>query len=138
MRVWILENVPDYEQGTRLGVFGSPDRAWDRLYEELDRQVYVLPSFSVEAHQRCDAGKDDVRLEIVHYSDDRLRLVGLYVEETGYPDLTATEAREFQEVAALVAQHATHVSGFAKTTLLPWDVRRTDDLTAHWRFVKSG
>lgn len=137
MRVWILEDQPDYESTTRLGVFTSPHGAWDAMFTRLDDHVFALPSFELHAVQVCRQPEDDVTLDVVHYSNDRVRLVGAYVKGTGDPALTVTEGREFQEVAALISQHARKIESFERTEVIQWDVRRTTDPTAVWRFVKK-
>lgn len=139
MRVWMIELTADYEQGTRHGIFTSPQAAWGAFFDLLDSTVMTLPSFTIEMKQPNGPGAEDVYLDVVHYVNDRLRLIGAYVKGTGNPHLTSTERRELQDVGALVAQHATKIEDFDKTIVQEYDVRRTgeDALTCVWRFVKN-
>lgn len=138
MRVWIIEDQPDYEPGTRRGVYTSPHAAWGDLFEILDDHILQLPSFTLEAVQPDGPSEDDASIDLVHYSNDRLRLVGVYVKGTGDAALTAQEKIQLQEVAALISQQARNIDDFERTEVVQWDVRRTEKPTAVWRFVKQG
>lgn len=137
MRVWIIETLPDYEQGNREGMFTSPHAAWGPLFETLDDRVFPLTSFEIRAWQHTSHDEKDIVLDFVYNSNDRVRLIGAYVKGTGSPKSTSAEVQELQEVAAIAAKHAIDIEDFAKTTVLPWDVRRTDQPTVVWRFAKS-
>lgn len=137
MRVWIIESTPDYEQSTRHGIFGSPHAAWDTLFGLLDGDVFTQHRFTLEVQQLQDPGQADVTLDFVCNSNDRLRLSGEYVKGTGDPALTAREAQEFQEVAALASGHARKIEGFTRGIGLEWDVRRVNELTCIWNFAKE-
>lgn len=137
MRIWLIEELPDYEQGTRKGAYTSPHAAWGDFFEIMDDHILQMPTFTLEASQPQDPTEDDIYLDLVYNSNDRLRLIGVYVKGTGSTRLTAAELIQFQEVASLISQQARKIDDYERTEVVQWDVRRKESPTAVWRFVKQ-
>jgi hypothetical protein len=117
MRVWILETTPDYEQGTRHGVYASALAAWDDLFTLADAQVFPLWKFDMyvggDEEEQGDARAILVRL--TYNSNDQITLRGEYVKGSaagGGVAPTLGDWRDLQQVAGLLRQHAVQVVGF--------------------------
>jgi hypothetical protein len=137
MRVWILENVPDYEQGTRRGMFASANIAWDTLFTEVDRHVFTqVDEFHVRLFtEDSDRGeKADVGVEVVYRTNDKVKLTAVYVEGTGNPTPTLADWRDLQQVSSLLMQHAVQEARFTRVSEYQdgnkpagvWRLRRED------------
>lgn len=101
MRIWILENVPDYEQATRIGVYISPVAAWDALYEQVNHHVLHQDKCTVRvaAEVRPD-NQDlaDVFVKISYSTGDTIELTGVFVEGSNAPVPPLSEWRDLTEV----------------------------------------
>lgn len=119
MRIWMVENTPDYEQGTRHGVFDSPLRAWETLFTVVDDHVFPLDEFHVRLlteEARTQPEKADVILRVDYRSGDAVTLTSVYVEGTGNPAPTLAEWRDLQQVGSLLMQHAVQERGFVRVS----------------------
>ncbi len=119
MRVWIVENTPDYEQGTRHGIFPTPVAAWDELFTVVDDHVFPLDEFHVRLLSEEDRAKPeeaDVILRVDYRSGDAVTLTGVYVKGTGNPAPTLAEWRDLQQVGSLLMQHAVQERGFTRVS----------------------
>ena len=136
MRVWLLEETPDWEQATRHGIYTSPEAAWADLHELLEG-VYRQDRFEVEVVQPTASDGDlPAHLDFVKGTNDRLTLTGVYVKGTGDPRLSTKEQRQFQEVAALACREASQKHDFVKTENIRWNIHRPHEglLTAHYSY----
>lgn len=138
MRVWILENVPEYEQGTRHGVYSSPVVAWDHLLEVV--QANILRSFSVDTFEMyvgADQSVDPKDLNrgivlVVSYRyGDQIVLTGEHVTGSSGGAPTLGEWRDLQQVAGLLRAYATEHSGFRMIT------GKNEPGTGRWTFKKD-
>lgn len=136
MRVWVLEMTPDYEQGTRYGVYNTPIRSWDDLFKLAERDVYTKDEFQVAMFtEDGDRGeKADVGVK-VSVRNDEITLTGVYVEGTGAAAPTLAQWRDIQQVGSLLMQHAVQERGFTRVAEVQdegkpvgiWKLRKEDD-----------
>lgn len=117
MRVWILENTPDYEQGTRVGVYTSPLAAWDDLFTQADDHVFPLWNFDlyVGADEQEEGDTRAILVRLKYNSGDEITLRGEYVKGSaagGGVAPTVGDWRDLQQVAGLLRAHAVQVVGF--------------------------
>lgn len=137
MRVWIVENTPDYEQGTRHGVFPSPISAWDELFTVVDGHVFPLDEFHVrllsKEEDRMKPEEANVILRVDYRSGDAVTLTGVYVKGTGNPAPTLAEWRDLQQVGQLLMQHAVQEVGFTRVS----EYQEADRPAGVWRLRKE-
>lgn len=135
MRVWILENTPDYEQGTRVGVYSTPLTAWDDLFTQVDDHVFPLWSFELYVGGDEQDPKGDHRAILVRFrynSGDEVTLRGEHVRGTEGKAPTVDEWRDLQQVAGLLRQHAVQIVGFRLQGEHPNHLA-----TGSWSFAKE-
>lgn len=142
MRVWILENVPDYEQGTRHGVYTSPVAAWDDLFSLVERNVFDATRGEFKLYVGADQSapdqsdpKRDILVMIRYNVGDEIHLSGAHVKGSDGDTPTLSDWRDLQQVAGLLRQHATQQAGFHCSDRWPnhlatgsWTFRRDEDL----------
>lgn len=141
MRVWILEDVPEYETSTRYGVYTSPVVAWDDLFTAVENNVFKgsVDDFTlyVGADQSAvdqNDPKRDILVMVRYRSGDEIHLSGASVTGShiaGAP--TLSEWRDLQQVAGLLRQCAVQ-AGFRcsddpvnKLSTGSWTFRREED-----------
>ena len=140
MRVWLLEDQPEYESTTRHGVYADPGRAWDDLLALMDRYVFHVAhrghfELYVGADPDADRPSDPDRailLRVRYDGHDEIRLVGEHVRGAD-ANLAPTleDWRGLQQVGTLLAEHATEVADFRTG-------ERGDPLpTGTWQFYRN-
>lgn len=140
MRVWILEDTPDYEQTTRHGIFSSPVVAWDELFNLVNKSVFEGTNDApIKIYVGADARADindptrPVVLVVEYARGDQIILSGEAVKGTNASAPTLSEWRDLQQVAGLLRSHAVQVAGYESADETPnrlatgwWSFRKTD------------
>lgn len=134
MRIWLLETVPDYEQGTRHGVYDTAVRAWGDLFTQVERYVFDKDEFEVRLFSEDgDRGeKADIGLRVINRNDE-IVLTSVYVEGTGSPTPTLAEWRDLQQVGSLLMQHAVQEGHFTRVA----EVQEEGQPVGIWKFRKE-
>lgn len=141
MRIWILEDVPDYEQGTRHGVYTSPVAAWDDLFTQVERNVFEYTNREFTLYVGADQSavdqndsKRDILVMIRYNTGDEIHLSGVHVNGTDGDAPSLSDWRDLQQVAGLLRQHAVKEAGFTLSDPWPnhlatgsWNFRREND-----------
>ena len=135
MRVWIVDNTPDYEQATRVGVYSSPVVAWDDMFKEIDAHVFQSrDEFMVKLTADTQLGElADIAIEVHYNSGDTITLTGVYVTGTGNPMPTLADWRDLQQVGVLIMRHAVEQAGFVNAS----EFRDERGPVGQWRLRKE-
>lgn len=136
MRVWILEDTPEYEQATRVGVYVSALAAWDDLFTQVNDRVFSLWKFDmyVGGDENEQGDTRAILVRVRYNSGDEVTLRGEYVKGSaagGGVAPTVGDWRDLQQVAGLLRQHAVQVVGFR-----PEEEHPNHLATGSWSFAK--
>lgn len=139
MRIWILEDTPEYEQSTFHGAYDTPGHAWDDLFGQVQRKVFEAHvddlTMYVGADPMDDAqdGTRAVLLNVRYRNSDEITLTGVQVKGTTVGAPTLGEWRDLQQVAGLLRMHAVNSAGYRCADEQPnnraigtWNFRRED------------
>lgn len=139
MRVWILEDTPEYEQSTFHGVYNTPSQAWDDLFGQVQRRVFEGHVDNLTMYvgaDPMDVAQDATRailLSVKYGNGDEITLTGVHVKGTNAAAPTLVQWRDLQYVAGLLRTHAVHSVGYYFVDEQPnrlatgtWNLRRED------------